>query len=324
MTTNQIAAADQNPGLIIPGAGQFTEDEVQGGMDTGSEGYVSQYPYMISMDGAKFSVKKTDDENAEPILLDKLEAIVFYGHGVYRLHQGTLKGNTSDFNQWSDDDRALVAQTYASPWSRVHPSRGNFDSAGVGKYLDEKELRKELMKRQYIVMALPGVLPAGALAIATFGSTAMKAFNDYANMVRGYKVPMPYVLTEISLKQTKSERGFTYQQVVFSLMKNDDGQARTSVKGESAYRQHLLPVLEKVKETHEHAIKMAENQSFDSAPAVSATWSEPDESIPGAPAADESRDPLAGMQNATPTGAKAKTEEQTQGAVFMDDEDLPF
>lgn len=263
--------------------GEFTEDEMNSGVES-SQGYAAQYPFSVTVQGANFEVQNSSREvfHRAPIL----NVILWYGHPVYRLHAGTLKGLTGDTRKWDEEDRKIVAQSYGNPFGRANSSRGNFDAAGYGKYLDNKELRTEVKKRQYCIISLPGILPPGSLAICFFGATAMMPFNDYASAVQKNNVPLSFLMTQLSLNPAKNDKDENYMQLVFRPLQDKAGKSVQTVPSAEAYRAKMKPYLDKIVETHKEAMRLAESNVIpQAAPSVDSTTSAnyfEDEAIPDA------------------------------------------
>jgi len=266
---NQTQQAQQvQAGLRInTQIGSFTDTEVVEGQDVGTDGYVQQYPYVVSTRGDKFIIR---DNLTNTVVreLPELHAIVFFAHPVYRLHQGTVNGLIGNMRNWSDDDKRVVAQSYDSPFGRDRKSRGNFDLTNHGRWLDDPDMRRNVHKRQYLIIALPGILPQQSLALLTLGGTSLPEFQRYLKILRtisrpdGQGVPLPFVVTELELEQKTNEAGEQYYGVKFSVAKNDKGDIALAVPSVDKYRQHILPVLHKIIDTHKYAVERAEQSAI--------------------------------------------------------------
>lgn len=263
--------APQEHQLKLAKSFDFTPDEVKGGIDESGNGYVAQYPFLLKLDQDTFQVVDTRTEEGKVIWEGKeVPCIIFYGHSVYRLHRGTVEGQQGNFKNWPDDMKDLVAQSLGSPFGDVQKSRGNFDVNGYGQYLDNKELRKLVSKRLYLVVRLPQKITGGELAIGTFGGSALKPFQTYVASVKGMNAPLPLIKSVLGTRREKSEDGETYAQLNLRPLLDEAGNVATSVSNELEYRQKIKPILDKVIETHKFAMKRIEQETAGGEKEVSA------------------------------------------------------
>lgn len=248
------------PALSIPNLPKFERDEIETGGEAQAEGYLAQYPFLVSTDGDEFVVKSTTGDGAELGRHKTLRVIALFGHKVYRLHRGTTLGLTTDMSTWSDDERAIVAQSYDDPFGRLRKSRGNFDAMGFGQYLDNPELRRGVKKRLYLFGALgDGLLPKGSICAFTFGSSALKPWQDYNGAIQREGAPVSFVLTELSLKRVKNDAGQSYAQIVFTPARNEQGAVVVPWKSKEQWQAVAIPQIEKIRENHGIAVESAEN-----------------------------------------------------------------
>lgn len=292
--------APQEHQLKLAKSFDFTPDEVKGGIDEGGNGYVAQYPLLLKLDQDTFQVVDTRTEEGKVIWEGKeVPCIIFYGHSVYRLHRGTVEGQQGDFKNWPDDMKDLVAQSLGSPFGDVQKSRGNFDVNGYGQYLDNKELRKLVSKRLYVIVRLPQAISGGELAIGTFGGSALKPFQTYVSTVKGMNAPLPLVKSVLGTRREKNEDGESYAQLTFRPLLDQAGNVATSVSNELEYRQKIKPVLDKVIETHKYAMKRIEQETAGGEKEVSA----PAARQVAAPSGAAHFEPSPGEEDMIPSGA---------------------
>lgn len=262
MSKTEIAKKDEPAAVATLGISNlpaFDQDEIASGGEAQAEGYIAQYPFMVSTDGDEFVIKSTAGDGTEVTRQKTLRVIAFYGHKVYRLHQGHVNGLTTDMSTWSDEDRAIVAQSYGDPFGRLHKSRGNFDALGLSQYLDNADLRRGVKKRLYLFVAVDGgVLPKGSIAACTFGSSALKPWQDYNSAVQREGAPVSFILTELSLKRVKNDAGQSYAQIVFNPARDDKGAVVVPWKEKAQWQQVAGSLLAKIKATHQTAVEMAE------------------------------------------------------------------
>ena len=279
----------------------FTPDEVKGGIDEGGGGYVAQYPLLLKLDQDTFQLIDARTDEGKVIWEGKeVPCIIFYGHPVYRLHRGTVEGQQGDFKNWPDDMKDLVAQSLGSPFGDVQKSRGNFDVNGYGQYLDNKELRKLVSKRLYLVVRLPAAVSGGELAIATFGGSALKPFQQYVTQVKGMNAPLPLIKSVLGTRREKNENGESYAQLTFRPLLDNAGNVATTVGNELEYRQKIKPILDKIIETHKFAMKRIEQESASNEKEVSAA---PTARQVAAPASAAHFEPSPGEEDVIPAGA---------------------
>lgn len=259
---NAVTTAQPANQLKLAGNFNFTADEVKGGIDDGGAGYVDQYPFLVKLSLDEFQVIDTRSGEGRQVWAGKeLPCVIFYGHSVYRLHRGTVEGTQGEFENWPEDMKELVAQSLGSPFGDVQKSRGDFDAKGYSQYLDNKELRKDVSKRLYVILRLPAKITGGELALGTFGGSALKPFQGFVNIVKGMNAPLPLIKAVISTKSAQSLTGKAYREVTFTPMTTETGDVATTVGNELEYREKILPTLNKVIETHQYAMKRVENSS---------------------------------------------------------------
>lgn len=258
MSTNTLQK-NESTSLAVPAAfqGQFNDSEVLGGMDV-STSYLQQYPYLLRIQPSRFEI--LDQKSGEIVATrDKIEkAIVFYAHAVYRLHQGTVRGNKNPMETWTDDEKTMVAQSYASPFSRSKPSRGNFDANGYGEWLDNKQLRRDVVKRLYMFMLIPGVSGKGEIVAATFGSTAGIALETVRKQLLDASLPLPSVYMEMGVEMVTNDQGKSYPRPTFKVLRDQGGFAMMTTETSEEYRAKLRPLQQKIEETHDFAIQQVE------------------------------------------------------------------
>jgi len=277
--------------LALPSnVGEFSLEEINS-IESFSQ-YLADF-YRVRADGSQLQIIDKE-ENAVKTAASLKGAIILYSHWVYRLTRGATEGLTTDRDSWSDEQKQTVAKSYGSPFFEPR-SRGNFDLGGFGEYLDDAEKRKFVDKRLFFYLALPKVIPAGQLAVATFGSTAGKSFNPLLNQVKALGVPMGFVKVDISLTQDKNDSGKVYQRPQFDLATAKGGALETTAKDAAGYREKILPFVERIKERHADEMTRIEGQSMDKAYSSQTVTIE------------------AETQDAPPMGAHSMT-----------DEDLPF
>jgi hypothetical protein len=293
--------APQETQLKLARSFDFTPDEVKGGIDEGGNGYVAQYPFLLKLDQDTFQLVDTRTDEGRVIWEGKeVPCIIFYGHSVYRLHRGTVEGQQGDFKNWPDDMKDLVAQSLGSPFGDVQKSRGNFDVNGYGQYLDNKELRKLVSKRLYLIVRLPAAVSGGELAIATFGGSALKPFQVFVQQVKGMNAPLPLIKSVLGTRREKNEDGESYAQLTFRPLLDNAGNVATTVSNELEYRQKIKPLLDKVIETHKYAMKRIEQETASGEKEISAT---PPARQVAAPAGAAHFKPSPGEEDAIPAGA---------------------
>lgn len=239
----------------------FSRDEISQGIDEGASAYTDAYPYIVTSDLNKFVVRKTGDDNrTEVTRLDSLDAVVWYSHSVYRLFRGAAKGLTTDRETWSDEEKEIVAQSYASPFARtgIH-SRGNFDAGGYSAYLDDKTLRAGVSKRLYLICSLPGILPKGSLATVSLGSSAMIPFQGVFRQAARVGLPLAALKIKITLESAKNDAGKNYFQPRFEIALTKNGEPETIWPSAEAYRKVYASLHQKIVDTHKLAVESAEN-----------------------------------------------------------------
>lgn len=248
---NELTKKDEKSLLPVE-FNEFNEEEINGGIERQQKGYLQSYNYQINVNGNSFEVYQTNlSERKLVTTLNTInKVILFYYHGVISL-------NKKDLMQTDDDE--LLAITYGNPWKGDYFSRGSFDSNGYGKYLDDKTYRKDTRKRLYMFMALPGILPNGQIAAATFGTTTYKSLNEITRFLDQQRIPLPLVFLNMTLVPDSNEGGQKYNRVNFDLIKNESG-LMTTVKNNSLYKEYIYPVQSKICETHKAVIKSYENQ----------------------------------------------------------------
>lgn len=259
---NAVTTAQPANQLKLAGNFNFTADEVKGGIDDGGAGYVDQYPFLVKLSLDEFQVIDTRSGEGHQVWAGKeLPCVIFYGHSVYRLHRGTVEGQQGEFENWPEDMKELVAQSLGSPFGDVQKSRGDFDAKGYSQYLDNKELRKDVSKRLYVILRLPAKITGGELALGTFGGSALKPFQGFVNTVKGMNAPLPLIKAVIGTKNAESQTGKAYRELTFRPMTDEAGNVATTVGNELEYREKILPTLNKIIETHQYAMKRVENSS---------------------------------------------------------------
>lgn len=258
---NGQAVANKDPNeLKLAGNFNLTEDEVEGGMDEGGQGYLDQYPFRIRLSQSDFEVIDTKTEQKVWVGRE-LPGIIHYGHSVYRLHRGTVEGLPGDRKTWPEDMQEVVAMSFGSPFGEAQKSRGNFDANGYGQYLDNKELRKLVKKRLYLFLRLPQKVNGGALAAATFGGSALIPFGAYHSKIKGMNSPLPLVKSVLYTEKAKNENDEEYSALRIRPLLDAEGNIATSVPTDEEYRKNIKPVLDQIIETHKFAMKRLEGQS---------------------------------------------------------------
>lgn len=253
----------QSLSLQVNNLPKFDDEEILSGGDVDNVGYVASFPFMVRLDGSDFIITGTNDETrgVEFHRAKKLEVIAFFGHDVWRLHKGTTRGLSGDMNDWTEEDKSVVAQTYANPFSNAIKSRGSFDIAGYGEYLDDQELRRGVKKRLYLIVAIPGILPKGDLAICTFGGTSLIPYKRYNSALQRINCPVSWVKTELSLKRKTNDAGQKYEEVYFSGITGKDNSILPAWKSKTQWETIAKPILLKIREAYREIIKTAETST---------------------------------------------------------------
>lgn len=241
----------------------FSQEEIDGGVDQiGS--YTSSYPYQIRANMNSLNVVDSASGDAVHVTdtgIDK--CIVFYWHPVYRLYQGAVNGVPS--SAWEDRDKELVAESFASPFSR-NGSRGNFDAAGYSRYLDNKELRKEVTKRLYVYLALPDILPRGSVAVGTFGISASFPLNSFKNISNQQHLPSAAYFCSLGMEKQKAEGGEAFFRPTIAPIQKA-GKYSYSISNREMYLKHVKPVLDSIIAKHHDQIEAVEKKVGYAAPA---------------------------------------------------------
>ena len=221
--------------------------------------------YSVRAAGSQFEIIDKDDQ---PIKQSpRLDgAIVLYQHWVYSLTRGAVEGATGDRADWSDDMKRTVAKSYGSPFYEPR-SRGNFDLNGYGQYLDDAELRKAVTKRLYFYLALAkGTLPAGQVAVASFGTSSNDGFKSIQQTCISAGVPVGAVKVNLSLVPEKSSTGKDYNRVDFKLPVDGNNQLVPAAKTTDLYRSHILPVIQMLRENHLSEVNRVESIQYSDGP----------------------------------------------------------
>jgi hypothetical protein len=124
----------------------------------------------------------------------------------------------------------------------------------------------------FFFMGIPGILPAGSLAAASFGITSSKSFNAALSTLNRVGLPLPSVRTVISLQKEKTDAGEDYSRVIFDVLSG--GQPRMTCKNREDYLSKIKPVLDKIIATHRGAIEQAEKSralSHENGPIIQTT-----------------------------------------------------
>lgn len=250
--------------LVIPKefAG-FTDEEALGGMAPISEGYMKSYRYFLSRPTLKDKFQIVDNETDQVVWegsrIDK--AIIYYGHEVMRLKSGYITSPDKKENDFDEEEKKILAVTYDPK-----KSKGNFEANGHGKYLTNefKDLHGN-MTRLYLIMIIPGLKDITNLEpiAASFSVTTVSSFKDLVKKKDGYRIPLPYVYSDIFFKEDKSKNGTTYDRITFDFPLKD-GFPVPVHKSREAYlaSERGLKLLNQIIETHKAAVSNSESGSF--------------------------------------------------------------
>ena len=213
--------ADNISQASVPqGFDSFSEDEVHGGIDTNTT-YLSQYPYRIKQDSDTFSVISNATDELVTANLKSFKGVVLYSHWVYKLLKGAASGMTGNDRDWESDDQKPVAICFDNPTSPNARSKGNFEANGFGDWLRHDELRRQVKKRRYYFLAIPELLPKGAIAVASFGSSSEESFRSLRNITKLKNIPIASMVTRLSLVKTQNQSGETFHKVEFQPVVKD-------------------------------------------------------------------------------------------------------
>jgi hypothetical protein len=231
----------------ITGLDGLSADDLGAGIDLGYSGYYKQYPLNAYMDAGQFVIRR----NAERLTdCNEFTAIMLYLHTRYSLSKADI--DRIPYDQQTDEDRMPLAISYSSPFSKLNPSRGNFDTAGYGRYLDDKSLRDLVTKKQYIIALLPDISKTEP-AIISLGKSALIPASNYVLSIKQRGMHPAMAKTTIGSKREKTEKGISYHQVTFT-------EAGNAVKTGEQYKKFMLPLIRNAEELHRDAIKNAESR----------------------------------------------------------------
>lgn len=182
--------------------------------------YNEQYGLLLVLRNETFKlINPMIQDKKEQVLLsfkDGFECQVVYGHTLYKLRKGDIeryvnsiemggKDLPEDSTQWPEEMLEVLAVAYGQPKDPTNPMRGNFDANGYGDFLDDKEKRKWVKKRQLIIMTSPAFNNKLQPVLASFGGSAMQEFNQYIKLVEskkrpdgGFGYPVPAVVCQVT------------------------------------------------------------------------------------------------------------------------------
>ncbi len=243
---------------VPQGFDSFSEDEVHGGIDTNTT-YLSQYPYRVKQDSDTFSMISNATDELVTTNLKSFKGVVLYSHWVYKLLKGTASGMTGNDRDWETEYQKPVAICFDNPTSPNTRSKGNFEANGFGDWLRYDELRRQVKKRRYYFLAIPDLLPKGAIAVASFGSSSEESFRNMRNITRLKNIPIASIVTRLSLVKTQNQSGETFYKVEFQPVVKDS-QFVMSVKNADHYRKSVLPIIDKLQEAHQRIMEFSESQ----------------------------------------------------------------
>ena len=246
--------------IAIPeGYGTFTNEQIAAGqLDTGGGGYLSNFKYTVRLrnTGGKLAVYKGEELVGE---YDNLAIILYYAHQVWRLRKGTTTGLTGDRSLWPDEMRGLVAQTYENPFSRREGCRGNFDPE-YSDYLDLKEARKGVEKRIFVFMSIPDIMPAGEVAVASFGFTAHDSLTALSNKFEGLNMPLSAAHVNLGTTTATNDNNQGYPVPQFTIM-DTDGKLSMTALTVADHEENLAPITAKIRKIHGMAVRDSQTAS---------------------------------------------------------------
>ena len=233
----------------------FSDDQISGGMGS-SVGYLESFSSkMMVIDTDEFKIREGDDLSEG---FKTLDCQILYAHQVYRLRQGHIDGVQGAFNTWSEDQKKVVAQSFAAPFAQgnVIKSRGNLDPQ-YSDWLDVQEKRQQLEKRYYMFLVAPSI-DASEIIPCSFGIMTFKGLDAYKALMQKEKISMSSIITKMFLTKEKTQNGSNYYRANFEMSLDKNGQARPLYKSMEHFNSDGWPLVVSVAKKHADQVKNIE------------------------------------------------------------------
>ena len=202
---------------------KFTQEMIEAGTGLIDSNFHDQFKFSASLNmGGSLTIRENEEGSEKEMEVKSVHFIPFYYFISYKLARAVVDGvypDHSGFQNWSDEEKSdIVAMSQGAPKSGLYRTRGNFDIAGYGDWLNDREKKKRLRSRVSIVGYSLEKERKG-LMILRFGGSAIKNVIDYVGFRQSEQVPFWFYPCKVNVKSEKNEDR-TYYVPTFTPIKD--------------------------------------------------------------------------------------------------------